>query len=108
LNEGVRNHCELFHLMTIGSPLGLPYVVFKQKEDFQEACTPQNVTTWINFADKRDKVCFDCHLRDDYQANDLGTRVVDDLIHNTFDEDPHRSFGYLRSPELSRALKKYL
>jgi len=96
------------HLLTIGSPLGLPYVVFQQKQEFGDTRTPENIDSWHNFADKRDKVCFDCHLKDDYGPNSRGVSVIDDLIHNTFEDDPHRSFGYLRCPELSRTLSGFL
>jgi len=94
--------------ITIGSPLGLPYVVWKHKEEFGEARTPECVLRWLNFSEKRDRICYDTHLADDYIPNSLGAAVVDNLVINAVEKDPHLSYGYLRTPEVSKALGSFL
>ena len=116
------------YFVTIGSPLGLPHVkgkiIEKRKYDGEtEAArvrTPSIVTrSWVNYADRKDPVAADVHLRDDYQANANNVRVVDDLVENDYRAPPkpgqskrernhHKSYGYLRTPELSLHVKKFL
>ncbi|MBI2382003.1 MAG: hypothetical protein HYV16_14715 [Gammaproteobacteria bacterium] len=104
---------KLHALVTIGSPLGLPLVKRHATHDKSPARTPSNVeTAWINFADRRDPVAADTHLRGDYAANDAGVRVVDDLVWNDYEyggkKNPHKIFGYLRTPEMSRLIRLFL
>ena len=103
--------------ITIGSPLGLPHVkgkIIKERHYDRDVRTPSIVTeSWVNYADKDDKVSFDVHLRDDYGENRLGIRVIDDLVANDYHdpsgkENPHKSYGYLRTPELSKHVKRFL
>ncbi len=109
------------HFVTIGSPLGLPYVkteIEKERGYDPTVRTPSIVTqSWVNFADRKDPVALDIHLHDDYKKNKSGFRVKDDLIRNdyhTLDDkgDPkrnhHKSYGYLRAPELSDHVKGFL
>ena len=91
-------------LITLGSPLGLPYIVYRQKQEFLTVQTPEGVRRWVNQSEKRDRICFDPHLRDDYRPNLAGVRVEDDLVINTVENDRHQAFGYLRTPEFSRLL----
>lgn len=110
------------HFVTIGSPLGLPHVI-KQVVDERtrlgfaradEVRTPSIVTgSWDNYADPRDPVSLDAHLADDYGANDQGVKVRDDVVSNDYvgrggESNPHKSFGYLRTPELSRQIKRFI
>ena len=67
------------HLITIGSPLGLPYVSKKIRSEFGETRTPKNVYRWSNIADPGDKVALDIALEDDFSAPENGRRVVDIL-----------------------------
>lgn len=102
------------HLVTLGSPLGLPHVKLKAEEFFKagvygDAClrTPTIVSgSWINFADPKDPVAFDTHLNDDFAPNAGGVQVRDDLILNDYEwngkANRHKIFGYLRAPEFSR------
>lgn len=107
------------HLVTIGSPLGLPLVKAKIMEQCAydpEVRTPSIVTeSWKNFADKKDKVAYDVHLRDDYQTNRTDIRVIDDLVANDYqgpdgkrEHNHHKSYGYLRTPEFSKHIKASL
>jgi len=105
----------------IGSPLGLPHVKAKiiQKRNYdgprnKRVRTPTIVTTrWTNYADRRDKVALDTHLCDDLGSNKNDIRVRDDLISNSYLSPPgepnyHKSYGYLRTPELSKHIKSFL
>jgi len=101
------------HFITIGSPPGLPHVVKKMKERHASLRTPTVVRRWSNFADRRDPVATDEHLADDYRANVFGVRVDDDLVLNDWRSDTgadlfHKSYGYLRTPELSRVLAEFV
>lgn len=111
---------EIEHFVTIGSPLGLPHVkgkILKQRtydKRVQRVRTPSIVTgSWKNYADRKDPVALDSHLRDDYEANARGVRVVDDLVMNDYKApgrkpNPHKSYGYLRTPEVSEHIAAFL
>ena len=112
---------EIAHFVTIGSPLGLPHVKAKIIEErtyagakHKRVRTPTIVTErWVNYADRRDPVAFDSHLRDDFGPNKLGVQVEDDLIVNSYlspsgNPNYHKSYGYLRTPELSKHIEKFL
>jgi hypothetical protein len=108
---------KISHFITIGSPLGLPLVKGKiiQERGYDAVVrTPSIVTkSWVNFADKKDKVAIDSHLSDDYDKNRAGVRVIDDLVANDYksnlgDHNHHKSYGYLRTPELSNHIKEFL
>ncbi len=104
------------HFVTIGSPLGLQMV----RDSTRRSCWDRKVRTptivterWVNLADRKDPVAFDTHLRDDYGSNDLGVRVVDDLVLNDYVSptrvpDHHKSYGYLRTPEMSDLIASFL
>lgn len=112
---------EVSHFVTIGSPLGLPHVKAKIAEEraydgakAKRVRTPSIVTgTWKNYSDRRDPVALDTHLGDDYQANSRGVAVQDDLILNSYTSPAggnnyHKSYGYLRTPELSKHIAAFL
>lgn len=102
------------NFITIGSPLGLPTVVTKIRKEWNMLRTPSVVAKrWINFADRRDPVAFDTHLQDNYEANDNGVRVEDDLILNNYvgpdgRANRHKIYGYLRCPEMSELMRSIL
>ena len=97
------------HFITIGSPLGLPYVKAQAIEaNDGPPRTPENVKAWVNFADRRDPVSIDTHLSDDYGANQEVIRVQDDLVMNDWGGIHHKSYGYLRTPEFSEYLQGVL
>lgn len=55
----------------------------------------------------------DTHLRDDIGPNSVGIRVEDDLVINDYispsgEKNRHKSYGYLRTPELSRLINQFL
>ena len=103
------------HFVTIGSPLGLPHVKVKIKLEAEDDIvrTPSIVNkSWINFSDMKDCVALDFRLSDDYEANKSGIKVTDDLVSNSYtngkDENPHKSYGYLRTPEVSKHIIDFL
>lgn len=115
-----RSAFEVPYFVTIGSPLGLPHVkdhVYKERKGYDADAplrTPTVVTrSWKNYADRRDPVAFDTHLRGDYGENKHKVRVEDDLVSNDFispagKRNYHKSYGYLRTPELSRHVHDFL
>lgn len=101
------------HLVTIGSPLGLPHVVYKAHEEFGRLRTPSIVDHWSNLADRRDPVAADVHLDNDYKANGRGVKVHDDMVINGYtgksgDRNHHKSYGYLRTPEISQLIANFI
>ena len=108
---------EIPYFLTIGSPLGLPHVkrkIIQERNYDEDVRTPSIVTKkWTNIADKDDKVALDLFLKDDYGENKHGVRVKDDLVANDYHgldgkANPHKSYGYLRTPELSKCVKEFL
>ena len=65
---------------------------------------------------RKDPVALDNHLRRDFEENARGVQVVDDPVQNDYqvlkngemDSNPHKSYGYLRTPELSRHVAEFL
>ena len=103
---------QIEHMITIGSPLGLPIVAHNIREEFGATCTPHNVRRWTNIADPGDKVALDCDLADEYEPHN-GVRVVDILVHNDYvnhegNANNHKSYGYLRAPEVSDSIQEFL
>lgn len=101
------------HWITIGSPLGLPHVMVKIAQSHKLLRTPSVVRKWTNFSDRLDPVALDTHLSDDYEANDYGVCVRDDLVINSYTgnsgkSNHHKSYGYLRAPEVSDEIKKFI
>jgi len=43
---------------------------------------------WVNYADRKDPVAFDVHLRDDYGEIKSKIRVEDDLVLNDYPKTP--------------------
>jgi hypothetical protein len=106
------------HFLTIGSPLGLPHVKTEIYEENDLVRTPSVVGRWTNFADRRDVVAVEAKLGDDYEANDQGVKVADVLVINAYKSPPdrvpsnkpnfHKSYGYLRTPELSNVVRGFV
>ena len=106
------------HFVTIGSPLGMPHVkanIYKERSYTRVPVRTPTVVTekWVNYADRRDPVAIDVHLRDDFGTNDAGIQVEDDLVINDYvspldERNSHKSYGYLRTPELSEHIRDFL
>lgn len=114
------NEISIKHFVTIGSPLGLPHVKHKiiEQRTYNKSSnivrTPSIVTgSWKNYADKKDRVAIDAHLSDDFGKNIKGIQVLDDLVLNDYEglggiSNHHKSYGYLRTPELSKHIGAFL
>lgn len=96
------------HYITIGSPLGLPHVQNKILEEFGNVRTPSIVDNWSNFSDKLDPVALDNHLRRDFKPNSRGVRPEDDIILNDWGDINHKSYGYLRCPEVAEQIARFI
>jgi len=105
--------------VTIGSPLGFPIIRAKIAEEQKKRHnnlkikTPESIEkAWINFADLEDKVALNYNLSRDFEASERGIKVQDFEIVNDYiangEKNPHKSYGYLRSPGLSKAIHAFL
>lgn len=110
---------KIAEFVTIGSPLGLPHVkinvdkLHNRPEEDTSVRTPTIVKRWKNYADRKDPVALDIYLHDDYGPNKDGVRVEDDLVLNDYADaggkrNHHKSYGYLRTPELSKHIAEFL
>ncbi|CAO4150789.1 lipase family protein [Methylorubrum extorquens] len=95
------------HLVTAGSPLGLAKVKLKFEAEHGSLRVPNNVSAWTNLADGDDVVAIMGALEADYEPSDMGVSVDDRRVVNAYrrpngEANPHKSYGYLRTPEFSR------
>ena len=115
----VAPELKIHTLATIGSPLGAPFVIsriakYTKKINHKlKIQTPESVCkNWYNFADVRDNIAMDFKLSDDFEANSKGVKVRDHLVNNTYKMgktyNPHKSYGYLRTPKFIKALKDFM
>ncbi|HIF9382752.1 TPA: hypothetical protein ACX6RR_002582 [Photobacterium damselae] len=83
--------------ITLGSPLGLASVKAQLKRNLQGSlAVPENVSAWHNYSDKRDIVCIDGDLADDFAKNNSGVSAQDFQVVNAYPGNPHKSYGYLQ------------
>jgi len=106
--------------MTIGSPLGIPYIMVRELEkqrsidpELKRPLVPNCITDkWVNLSDAEDRVALDHALQDDFTTNRHGVTITDMQIYNDYEvrgeRNPHKSFGYLRTPELARLIADFL
>jgi len=99
------------HFVTVGSPLGLAPV----KEIIAAPLrVPECVARWSNLADPRDRVArWDTRLSSDYSENSAGTAISDHLVINGYvspsgKSNPHKIYGYLRTPEMSELIAGFV
>ena len=107
-------------LATVGSPLGIPIIIGKIAEELKESeptltklRTPENITKrWVNFADVEDNVALNYNLADDFEANSALIKVQDIVVENDYSveerRNPHKSYGYLRTPEFANLVADFL
>lgn len=107
-------------LITAGSPQGLPVIIgwiFAERRQtgavIDKIRTPENVKqNWFNFSDPEDTIAFDADLKDDYAENSGKVRVTDITVKNDYENrgsrNPHKSFGYLRTPEMAEVIYDFL
>lgn len=107
-------------LVTMGSPLGIPVVIGKIATELSprpssgnRLTTPSAVTRrWDNLSDLRDRIAFNYNLSDDYSPNTAGVRVNDRTVVNDYiahgQANPHKIYGYLRTPEFAGIVDDFL
>ncbi len=107
-------------LVTMGSPLGLPVVMNKISAELglkinetNKLTTPPGVlNNWFNFSDLEDKVAMNYNLADDYDPSPRGVSPRDFIVNNNYTinevNNPHKSYGYLRTPEFANVLCNFL
>lgn len=107
-------------LVTIGSPLGLPFVVSQIAAEHRKNHITENFTStppgitghWFNFADIMDYVALNYKLSDDFSKNAFGVAPEDFLVNNNYEvngiKNYHKSFGYLRAKEFSQVLAHFI
>ncbi len=109
LGKKLGQQVEVAHFITLGSPLGLWPIKAHLQDEYGGLRTPTIVTqSWCNFSAKGDVVCWDSYLYNDYKPNSRGIKVKDDLVLNDYPGNPHKSYGYLRTPEFSHYLASLL
>ena len=116
----MQDEIEIDTLVTIGSPLGLPMVITKF---FDEHKIPYDTTTkrptpnsirksWFNLSDIDDGIAANDDLSDEFLRNKYGVRPVDQNVYNDYKnwitENAHKSFGYLRTLEMSNIVYDFL
>lgn len=113
-------HIGINTFVTMGAPLGLPVIISKiaaeQKQILNgenHMITPPSVfKNWYNFSDILDKIAFNYKLADDFSENNYGIKPVDFMVVNDYIKDgvpnPHKSCGYLRTPEFSKVLHEFI
>lgn len=105
--------------VTIGSPLGIPFVRSKIAKEQNEVLhsgyklkTPPAVNRWYNFSDLEDVVAINYSLKDDFDENNKGVKAIDFIVDNDYEinkeKNPHKSFGYLRTKEFSNILSEFI
>lgn len=106
--------------ITMGSPLGLPVIRAKIAAESNsnhldpiQLLTPPSVNNqWINYSDLEDKIALVYNLTDKFGENQHDIHVKNTVVDNNYEIDdqknPHKSFGYLRTPEMAGALANFL
>lgn len=105
--------------VTMGSPLGLKVIINKIAghhkiilDENTKLKTPPGITNkWINFFDPLDSLSMKNKLSNNYAPNDRGIQVTDEIVYNNYiyknERNPHKSYGYLQTPELAQLLHNF-
>jgi len=119
----LSNHSENININTfisIGSALGLPVIVSRifaeqktKSQKINKPITPNCISkSWFNMSDKYDKVAIDHTLADDFAPNIFGIGVLDISVYNNYEingkANPHKTYGYLRTPEIATIIDSFL
>ncbi|UXP30750.1 hypothetical protein N6H18_10340 [Reichenbachiella agarivorans] len=105
--------------VSMGSPLGLPILrenIAKEHgltyEDGDMLPTPESIDNWHNLSDKDDHFAVYHCLAEFFAPNSKGVGPIDQLVHNDYKdwitENAHKSFGYMRTPEMGKILSDFL
>ncbi len=106
--------------VTMGAPLGFPSLMRRIREELGQARseelplpTPPNVRFhWLNFSDLDDSTCLNYDLHNHYGPNAYGVSPKDEIVFNNYEyngrRNPHKAYGYLRTPQFTEALHHFL
>jgi hypothetical protein len=104
--------------VTIGSPLGQRYVLNKYEIEHTQTLKnklvvpDQIISRWHNLSDPDDQVALNHELTNLYAANSRNVKIEDQIVKNLFKSEgvknPHKSYGYLRTPEFSKVINSFL
>ncbi|HKJ82173.1 MAG TPA: hypothetical protein VJ954_09125 [Ignavibacteriaceae bacterium] len=105
-------------LITIGSPLGQKYVIDNYSDEQKQKSinklrVPDNIINhWYNLADFEDQVAINHALSKYYEKSSKNLAIDDKMVRNNFVyqgiSNPHKSFGYLRTPEVAEIIDSFL
>jgi len=116
----IEDEVNIDSLITIGSPLGVPFIFEKLKNDKSivpgeesKLRTPDNILTeWINLADLDDKIARSADMTKLFKINSHNVAPVMEVVENDYEsegiENPHKSYGYLRTPEVAYIIDDFL
>ncbi len=110
----MENDIAIDTLITVGSPLGVPFITEKIKEiTSPQLKTPEAIKkAWLNFSDPEDKLAVNYELEKIFSPNRSGVYPQGKLIENDYEingeKNPHKSFGYLRSFDVSKAIAEFI
>jgi len=116
----VEDEVNIDSLITIGSPLGVPFIFEKLKNnesivpgEESKLRTPDNILTeWKSLADLDDKIARSADMSKLFKMNSHNIAPVMEVVENDYEsegiENPHKSFGYLRTPELAHIIDDFL
>ena len=109
---------EIDTYVTIGPPLGQKYIINKYKNESEKnhlnkLKVPEKILrNWYNLSDLQDQVALNHALTDLYESNSRKVKIHDQLVKNKFvsagTKNPHKAFGYLRTPEFSKNINEFL
>jgi len=116
----VEDEINIDSLITIGSPLGVPFIFEKLKNDGsivadegRKLRTPENILTgWKSLADLDDKIARSADMSKLFKTNSHSVAPVMEVVENDYEsegiENPHKSYGYLRTPEVAQIIDDFL
>jgi pimeloyl-ACP methyl ester carboxylesterase len=116
----VEDEVKIDSLITIGSPLGVPFIFEKLKNDKSvvpgeksKLRVPDNILTeWKNLADLDDKIARSADMSKLFKRNSHNIAPVMEVVENDYEsegiENPHKSYGYLRTPEVAQIIDDFL
>lgn len=111
----LRGTRRIEQFITIGSPLGLT-VVQKQVGAIGTSSATRSreemrvrIGAWTNFYDPLDAVALDSDLKDDFPEQGIqDVRVRNEFVTKTGDRNHHKSYGYVRTPEVGQTIREFL
>jgi hypothetical protein len=115
----LASEVEIDTLVTIGCPLGVPIIRSKIAAEHKNGDagftlrTPENVLKrWYNLSDLRDKIAIYYQLSEEFESNSHNVSVIDMIVSNGYqfkgEKNPHKSYGYLKTPELAEIIDNFL